>query len=87
MKRFKRISSNEQHRDVAVDARVRVYPGTDAEDVGLVVEDFGEARGQAVDVGNVHIADPARRWAVMLDAGSLVFVDSDQLIAEESHSS
>jgi hypothetical protein len=87
MKRFKRISSNEQHRDVAVDARVRVYPGTDAEDVGLVVEDFGEARGQAVDVGNVHIADPARRWAVVLDAGNLVFVDSDQLIAEESHSS
>jgi hypothetical protein len=84
MKRFKRVSSNEQHRDVAVDARVRVYPGTDAEDGGLVVEDFGEGGGQAVDVGTVHIADPARRWAVMLDAGNLVFVDSDQLIAEES---
>jgi hypothetical protein len=87
MERRKRIRSNRQHGGVAVDARVRVYPGTDAEDGGRVVEDFGEAAGQAVDVGNVHIADPARRWAVMLDAGNLVFVDSDQLIVEESQSS
>jgi len=68
--------------ELAVNSRVRVYPGTDHEDCGIVVEDFGESAGQAVDVGKYHIADPARRWAVMLDGGHLVFVDSDQLVAE-----
>ena len=64
---------------VAVNVRVRVYPGTDGE-VGLtVVEDFGDLAGQAVDIGENHIVRPARRWAVALDAGGLVFVDSDQL--------
>jgi hypothetical protein len=62
--------------------RVRVYPGTDAESGGVVVEDFGEAAGQAVDVGGNHIADAARRWAVTLDAGTLMFVDDDQLRPE-----
>jgi hypothetical protein len=32
-----------------------------------------------VDIGTVHIADAARRWAVTLDDGNLVFVDSFQL--------
>jgi len=67
---------------VAVNVRVCVYPGTDAEVRGTVVEDFGDMAGQAVDVGANHIADPARRWAVMLDDGGLVFIDSDQLVAE-----
>jgi hypothetical protein len=35
-----------------------------------------------VDVGENHIVGAARRWAVALDAGGLVFVDSDQLAAE-----
>jgi hypothetical protein len=82
MKRNKQTSSNERNGDVTVDERVRVYPGTDAEDHGIVVEDFGESAGHAVDIADIHIADPARRWAVMLDAGGLVFVDSDQLVAE-----
>jgi hypothetical protein len=47
-----------------------------------VVEDFGDLAGHAVDIGENHIAGPARRWAVTLDAGGLVFVDSDQLVAE-----
>jgi len=66
---------------VAVNARVRVYPGTKAEVRGTVVEDFGDMVGQPVDIGD-RIVDPARRWAVVLDAGGLVFVDSDELVAE-----
>ena len=71
---------------VAVNARVRVYPGTDGEVGGTVVEDFGDLAGRVVDIGENHgenhIVGPARRWAVALDAGGLVFVDSDQLAAE-----
>ena len=66
---------------VAVNVRVRVYPGTDAEVRGTVVEDFGDMAGHAVNIGD-RIVGPARRWAVALDAGGLVFVDSDQLVAE-----
>ena len=47
-----------------------------------MVEDFGDLAGHAVDIGENHIVGPARRWAVALDAGGLVFVDSDQLVAE-----
>ena len=67
---------------VAVNVRVRVYPGTDGEVGGTVVEDFGDLSGHAVDIGENHIVGPARRWAVALDAGGLVFVDSDQLVTE-----
>jgi hypothetical protein len=66
---------------VAVNVRVRVYPWTDGEVGGTVVEDFGDLAGHAVDIGD-RVVDPARRWAVALDAGGLVFVDSDQLVAE-----
>jgi hypothetical protein len=47
-----------------------------------VVEDFGDMAGHAVDIGENHIAGPARRWAVLLDSGDLVFVDTGQLVAE-----
>jgi hypothetical protein len=67
---------------VAVDVRVRVYPNTDAEERGVVVEDFGETAGHAVVVGRNHIVDAARRWAVKLDSGALLFVDSDNLVPE-----
>ena len=67
---------------VAVNVRVRVYPGTDGEVRGTVVEDFGDLAGHVVDIGENHIVGPARRWAVVLDAGGLLFVDSDQLAAE-----
>ena len=66
---------------LAVNMRVRVYPGTDAECRGVIVEDFGDLAGQAVDLGGIHI-DPARRWAVALDTGTLVFVNTDDLVAE-----
>lgn len=63
----------------AVDMAVRVYPGTDAEKHGVVVEDFGDMAGEPVEIAGERIAEPARRWAVRLDSGDLVFVDSDQL--------
>ncbi len=66
---------------LAVNLRVRVYPGTDVESRGVIVEDFGELAGQAVDLGGIRIA-PARRWAVQLDPGNLVFVNTGQLVAE-----
>jgi hypothetical protein len=62
-------------QNVAVDAAVRVYPGTPKETHGVVVEDFGSLSGHAVDIGEHHIADAARRWAVQLADGNLVFVD------------
>jgi hypothetical protein len=35
-----------------------------------------------VDIGENHIVGAGRRCAIALDAGGLVFVDSDQLAAE-----
>lgn len=69
-------------KPLGVDQRVRVWGGTDSEACGLVVEDFGDLAGQSVDLGAEHVADAARRWAVLLDDGSLVFVDSDAIAAE-----
>ena len=65
--------------EFAVDVRVRVHAGTDDEAAGVIVDDFGASAGYSVDIGDNHIADPARRWAVQLDSGSLTFVDSDAL--------
>jgi hypothetical protein len=47
-----------------------------------VVEDFGGVVGVPVDIGTTHISDPARRWAIMLDTGSLEFLDSEHLSIE-----
>ncbi|MCV7433359.1 hypothetical protein [Mycolicibacterium bacteremicum] len=71
-----------QDQGLAVDARVRVHAGTDDEAVGVIVDDFGDSAGQSVDIGEHHIVDAARRWAVLLDSGSLTFVDSDVLQPE-----
>jgi hypothetical protein len=43
------------------------------------VEDFGDSAGHGVQVGQEQIADAARRWAVSLGDGDLVFVDSGDL--------
>ena len=67
---------------LAVNVRVRVHPGTDDEVSGTVLEDFGDLAGHAVDIGENQMVGPARRWAVALDTGGLVFVDSDKLAAE-----
>jgi hypothetical protein len=69
--------------DFAVGARVRVYPGSPDERSGIIVEDFGDTAGYGVDIGGQHIADASRRWAITLDDGNLVFVDSFQLASEE----
>jgi len=61
---------------IAVGVSVRVYPGTDRERLGVVVEDFGDSAGHAVQIGQEQIVDAARRWAVTLGDGNLVFVDS-----------
>ena len=60
---------------------VRVYPGTPSEVAGVFVEDFGDSAGQAVQIGGHHIVEAARRWAVSLNDGSLVFVDSKDISA------
>jgi len=75
------VSKRQTDARLAVNMRVRVYPGTDAESAGVIVEDFGELAGQAVDIGS-RLIDPARRWAVVLDIGNLVFVNTDQLVPE-----
>lgn len=76
------LSADADGAVVAVNSRVRVYPGTDAECGGTVVDDYGEMAGRAVEVAGNHIADAARRWAIILDTGSLVFTNSDDLVAE-----
>ena len=77
-KSVKALRPKDDEPSVAVDSRVRVYVDTDDETGGLVVEDFGDMAGHSVDLGDTHIADAARRWAVLLDEGTLVFVDSHQ---------
>lgn len=67
---------------VNITARVCVFPSTDDEAHGVVVDDFGDMVGVPVEIGGNRIAGPARRWAVMLDDDNLVFVDSHQLVAE-----
>jgi len=82
MKGARGMAGDTGDSSVAVDARVRVYPGTDGEVGGTIVEDFGDLAGHAVDIGENHIVGSARRWAIALDTGGLVFVNSDQLVAE-----
>jgi hypothetical protein len=64
---------------IAVGVSVRVYPDTDRERLGVVVEDFGDTAGQRVHIGQHHVVDAARRWAVQLGDGDLVFADSSEL--------
>jgi hypothetical protein len=67
---------------VGITTRVRVFPKSDREVHGVVVDDFGDMVGVPVEIGGNRIAGPARRWAVMLDDDNLLFVDSDDLEAE-----
>ena len=71
----RKTAAQDAEREVTVDAAVRVYPDTPREVTGIVIEDFGDISGEAVDVGEHHIVDAARRWAVQLADGTLAFVD------------
>ncbi len=71
----RKTAAQDAEREVTVDAAVRVYPDTPREVTGVVIEDFGDISGEAVDVGEHHIVDAARRWAVQLADGTLAFVD------------
>jgi hypothetical protein len=64
---------------ISLGTAVRVYPDTAQEVAGVIVEDFGDSAGQAVHIGGQRIVDAARRWAVRLNNGSLVFVDSTDI--------
>lgn len=64
---------------LAVDTPVIVFPGTAEQQGGVIVEDFGDSAGQAVEIGTNRIVGAARRWAVRLNDGNLVFVDSHQI--------
>lgn len=68
--------------DIAVGSRVRVHPDTETEAQGVIVDDFGDTAGSAVDVGEHRIAEAGRRWAVAMDSGTLVFADTADLVAE-----
>jgi hypothetical protein len=63
----------------AVGQRVRVYPSSSDERLGVIVEDFGDSPGYAVTVGDTRIAEPSRRWAIELDDGNLIFADTTDL--------
>ena len=67
---------------VGITTRVRVFPSSDREAHGVIVDDFGESIGIPVEIGGNRIAGPARRWAVMLDDDNLLFVDTEDLEAE-----
>lgn len=68
---------------LAPGVRVRVHPGTDAESQGVIVEDFGEMHDREADVSRNQITNPPRRWAVTVDDGTLVFVNSDQITGDQ----
>lgn len=64
---------------IAVGGSVRVHPDTEHEQHGVVVDDYGGSAGYDVRVGQHHVVDAARRWAVQLDDGGLMFVDTSDL--------
>jgi hypothetical protein len=80
-KKVDKRPEEEVREPLAVNSPVIVFPDTDQQQGGVIIEDFGEDAGQAVEVGGNQIVGAARRWAVRLNDGSLVFVDDDQLNA------
>lgn len=67
---------------IRVGRRVRTYPSTTREAWGTVVEDFGELPFHDVKVDHTRTVRAARRWAVQLDTGELVFVDNKHLTTD-----
>ena len=73
--------TSKEAAELAVNSPVLVYPETEQQQGGVIIEDFGPSAGQAVEVGSNQIAAAARRWAVRLNSGELVFVNSEELRA------
>ncbi|GAA1459271.1 hypothetical protein [Williamsia maris] len=46
---------------------------------GVIVDDFGDLAGTPVGIGTERVAT-ARRWAVDIDGGHIVFVDDAALL-------
>jgi len=46
---------------------------------GVIVDDFGDLAGTPVGIGTERVAT-ARRWAVDIDGGHVVFVDDAALL-------
>ncbi|MGB8406465.1 MAG: hypothetical protein WCE30_20610 [Mycobacterium sp.] len=69
---------------IAVGVRVRWQRADRLDAIGVVIEDFDGYHGVAVHVGDDRIVGAARRWAVALDSGELIFADSDELHAVAS---
>jgi hypothetical protein len=65
--------------EFAVGQRVRVYPSSSDERLGVIVDDYGDDSGFAVNIGSIRIAEASRRWAIELDDGNLVFADAVDL--------
>jgi hypothetical protein len=80
--RDQKAGSDESRKTLTVATPVRVYPGTPNEVHGVIVEDFGDSAGHPVEVGGHDIVGAARRWAVQLADGSLVFVDDADVAAK-----
>ena len=66
----------DQSNTIAVGSRVQTTDSPPK--TGVVVEDFGDLAGEEVIIDRDHIAQ-SRRWAVILDDGSLVFRDAHSL--------
>jgi hypothetical protein len=59
-------------KTIAVGSRVQTTDSPPK--MGVVVEDFGTLAGQQVVIDHNHIAQ-SRRWAIMLDDGTIAFLD------------
>ena len=75
-------AADDADAQLALGARLRVHPGTDAESLGVIVADFGEVSDLGARRGETQTGNPPPRWAVLLDDDTLVFVDSDQISAD-----
>ena len=71
-------------RMFALGQRVGVEHGSGGECFGVIVEDFGTYAGHGVEIGDAHIVAAARRWAIALDDGSLIFADTPDLFTDLS---
>jgi hypothetical protein len=60
----------------SVGCRIHTADGSNA--TGEIIEDFGSLAGTEVVVDAQHTAR-ARRWAVALDDGRVIFVDDDDI--------